>query len=140
MSEFESARDRLAIALDVESLDQAESLIEALAGAAGWLKVGGELFTVAGPPAIAAAAALLIAAVGVFFHAAVNQDKLQLVPPTGVVYEGEPRPTPEIWKRLLSPSHADSEYLRSRRSDKGRANSLTPPIWKRLQEPSRKRR
>jgi orotidine-5'-phosphate decarboxylase len=55
MSEFESARDRLAVALDVESLDQAESLIEALAGAAGWLKVGGELFTVAGPPAIAAA-------------------------------------------------------------------------------------
>jgi orotidine-5'-phosphate decarboxylase len=55
MSEFEAARDRLAIALDVESLDQAESLIEALAGAAGWLKVGGELFTVAGPPAIAAA-------------------------------------------------------------------------------------
>jgi len=55
MSDFESARERLAVALDVESLDQAESLIEALAGVPGWLKVGGELFTAAGPPAIAAA-------------------------------------------------------------------------------------
>jgi orotidine-5'-phosphate decarboxylase len=55
MSEFESARDRLAVALDVESLDQAEALVEALAGVPGWLKVGGELFTVAGPAAIAAA-------------------------------------------------------------------------------------
>jgi orotidine-5'-phosphate decarboxylase len=55
MSEFESARDRLAVALDVESLEQAEAVVEALADVPGWLKVGGELFTVAGPPAIAAA-------------------------------------------------------------------------------------
>lgn len=55
MSEFEFARDRLAVALDVESLDQAEALVEVLAGVPGWLKVGGELFTVAGPAAIAAA-------------------------------------------------------------------------------------
>jgi len=55
MSEFESARDRLAVALDVDCLDDAEALIETLAGVPGWLKVGGELFTVAGPPAIAAA-------------------------------------------------------------------------------------
>ncbi|MBW2667594.1 MAG: orotidine 5'-phosphate decarboxylase, partial [Deltaproteobacteria bacterium] len=55
MSEFEFARDRLAVALDVESLDQAEALVEVLAGVPGWLKVGGELFTVAGPAAIAVA-------------------------------------------------------------------------------------
>ena len=55
MSEFESARDRLAVALDVGSLDHAEALVETLAGVPGWLKVGGELFTTAGPPAIKAA-------------------------------------------------------------------------------------
>jgi orotidine-5'-phosphate decarboxylase len=55
MSRFESARERLAIALDVPSLEDAEALIEALAGVPGWLKVGGELFTAAGPPALAAA-------------------------------------------------------------------------------------
>ena len=32
-----------------------EDLVEVLAGVPGWLKVGGELFTVAGPPAIAVA-------------------------------------------------------------------------------------
>jgi len=55
MSRIESARDGLAIALDVPALAEAEALIEALAGVPGWLKVGGELFTAAGPPALAAA-------------------------------------------------------------------------------------
>jgi orotidine-5'-phosphate decarboxylase len=55
MSRLESPRDRLAIALDVPALAEAEALIEALAGVPGWLKVGGELFTAAGPPALAAA-------------------------------------------------------------------------------------
>lgn len=55
MGRFESARDRLAIALDVPALAEAEALIEALDGVPGWLKVGGELFTAAGPPALAAA-------------------------------------------------------------------------------------
>ena len=55
MSRLESARDRLAIALDVPALAEAEAFIEALAGVPGWLKVGGELFTAAGPPALAAA-------------------------------------------------------------------------------------
>jgi orotidine-5'-phosphate decarboxylase len=55
MNDSQSARDRLAVALDVETLDRAERLIEALAGVPGWLKVGGELFTVAGPSALAAA-------------------------------------------------------------------------------------
>ena len=55
MGRLESARDRLAIALDVPALADAEALIEALAGVPGWLKVGGELFTAAGPPALAAA-------------------------------------------------------------------------------------
>jgi orotidine-5'-phosphate decarboxylase len=55
MSRIESARDRLAVALDVPDLAQAEALIDSLAGVPGWLKVGGELFTVAGPAALAAA-------------------------------------------------------------------------------------
>jgi orotidine-5'-phosphate decarboxylase len=55
MSRPESARDSLAIALDVPALAEAEALIEALAGVPGWLKVGGELFTAAGPPALTAA-------------------------------------------------------------------------------------
>jgi orotidine-5'-phosphate decarboxylase len=49
-------RDRLAVALDVPTLDDARRLIDSIAGAAGWLKVGGELFTAAGPAAIQAAA------------------------------------------------------------------------------------
>jgi len=46
------ARDRLAVALDVPALASARALVEALAGVPGWLKVGGELFTAAGPAAI----------------------------------------------------------------------------------------
>jgi orotidine-5'-phosphate decarboxylase len=37
-------------------LKRAVSVIQALAGVPGWLKVGGELFTAAGPPALSAAA------------------------------------------------------------------------------------
>jgi orotidine-5'-phosphate decarboxylase len=50
-----SARDYLAVALDVPRLDTAEDLVRRLAGAAGWLKVGSELFTAVGPAALAAA-------------------------------------------------------------------------------------
>jgi orotidine-5'-phosphate decarboxylase len=56
MSRPESARDGLAVALDVPTLERAASVIRALAGEPGWLKVGGELFTAAGPPALKAAA------------------------------------------------------------------------------------
>ncbi len=52
---FASARDRLAIALDVPRLDTAEDLVRRLDGTAGWLKVGAELFTAVGPAALAAA-------------------------------------------------------------------------------------
>jgi orotidine-5'-phosphate decarboxylase len=55
MSRSEAARDQLAVALDVPDLARAEALIDALAGVPGWLKVGGELFTEAGPAALAAA-------------------------------------------------------------------------------------
>ncbi|MFQ5415576.1 MAG: orotidine-5'-phosphate decarboxylase [Myxococcota bacterium] len=55
MSRTESARDRLAVALDVPDLARAEALIDSLAGVPGWLKVGGELFTAAGPAALVAA-------------------------------------------------------------------------------------
>jgi orotidine-5'-phosphate decarboxylase len=51
------ARDRLAVALDVPGLAEAEHLIARLAGAPGWLKVGAELFTAAGPDALRAAGA-----------------------------------------------------------------------------------
>ena len=50
------ARDHLAVALDVPDLVAAESLIEGLDGAAGWLKVGSELYTSGGPAAVRAAA------------------------------------------------------------------------------------
>jgi orotidine-5'-phosphate decarboxylase len=50
-----TARERLAVALDVPTLAQAETLITGLAGAPGWLKVGSQLFTAAGPAAVAAA-------------------------------------------------------------------------------------
>ncbi len=46
------ARDFLAVALDVPSLDEAQQLIASLSGVPGWLKIGSELFTTAGPPAI----------------------------------------------------------------------------------------
>lgn len=54
--ELRGARERLAVALDVAGLDEARALIRQLGGAAGWLKVGAELFTAAGPAAVEAAA------------------------------------------------------------------------------------
>jgi orotidine-5'-phosphate decarboxylase len=42
-------RDRLIVALDVASVQEARQLVERLEGAAGMLKVGSQLFTVAGP-------------------------------------------------------------------------------------------
>ncbi len=45
---------RIAVALDVEDLDQAVGLARTLSGHVGWLKVGLELFTREGPRAISA--------------------------------------------------------------------------------------
>ena len=56
MAQASPARDRLAVALDVPSLAAAEELLRRLGGAAGWLKVGLELYTAAGPAAVEAAA------------------------------------------------------------------------------------
>jgi orotidine-5'-phosphate decarboxylase len=42
-------KDRLIVALDVPSAEEARRLVERLDGAAGMLKVGNELFTAAGP-------------------------------------------------------------------------------------------
>jgi orotidine-5'-phosphate decarboxylase len=42
-------RERLVVALDVPSADQARRLVDALSGAVGMFKVGSELFTAAGP-------------------------------------------------------------------------------------------
>jgi orotidine-5'-phosphate decarboxylase len=46
------AAERLFVALDVERLDQAEALLDRLAGAVGGCKIGSQLFTAAGPLAI----------------------------------------------------------------------------------------
>jgi orotidine-5'-phosphate decarboxylase len=48
-------RDHLAVALDVPDLASAEAMIGRLGGVPGWLKVGAELFTAAGPSAVSAA-------------------------------------------------------------------------------------
>jgi orotidine-5'-phosphate decarboxylase len=48
------ARDRLIVALDMPSLDEALALVERLAGVVRWFKVGSELFTGAGPAAVTA--------------------------------------------------------------------------------------
>jgi orotidine-5'-phosphate decarboxylase len=46
--------ERLIVALDVPTLDEAERLAAALAGSVGWCKVGLELFTAHGPAAVEA--------------------------------------------------------------------------------------
>jgi orotidine-5'-phosphate decarboxylase len=47
-------RDRLIVALDVPALAEAEALVERLAGVVSTFKVGSQLFTAAGPAAVAA--------------------------------------------------------------------------------------
>jgi orotidine-5'-phosphate decarboxylase len=44
------------VALDVSSLAEAEAWVERLEGVPGWLKIGSQLFTAAGPAAVVAAA------------------------------------------------------------------------------------
>jgi orotidine-5'-phosphate decarboxylase len=47
-----SMRDRLIVALDVDSLEQAQQLVRLLAGEVGMFKIGKQLFTHAGPQAV----------------------------------------------------------------------------------------
>jgi orotidine-5'-phosphate decarboxylase len=47
-----SMRERLIVALDIDSLDQARELVRLLAAEAGMFKVGKQLFTHAGPQAV----------------------------------------------------------------------------------------
>ncbi len=47
-----SMRDRLIVALDVDSLEQAQKLVKLLAGEVGMFKIGKQLFTHAGPQAV----------------------------------------------------------------------------------------
>jgi orotidine-5'-phosphate decarboxylase len=49
------ARDRILIALDVESQKDADALLDRLAGAVTGVKIGSQLFTAAGPAAVEAA-------------------------------------------------------------------------------------
>jgi orotidine-5'-phosphate decarboxylase len=44
-----TARDRLIVALDVKTADEARALVDRLSGKAGMFKVGSQLFTAAGP-------------------------------------------------------------------------------------------
>jgi orotidine-5'-phosphate decarboxylase len=46
------ARDRLAVALDVPDLAAARAAVARLGGVPGWLKIGSELYTAAGPAAL----------------------------------------------------------------------------------------
>jgi orotidine-5'-phosphate decarboxylase len=46
------AKERIVVALDVPTLDEAEALAASLAGEVGWLKVGLELFAAHGPDAV----------------------------------------------------------------------------------------
>jgi orotidine-5'-phosphate decarboxylase len=50
----ETSRDRLIVALDVESLAQAEALLDRLQGMVSRFKIGSQLFTACGPAAIEA--------------------------------------------------------------------------------------
>src|SRR5262249_2206698 len=47
-------KDRLIVALDVDSLDRALGLVDALAGQVTRFKIGSQLFTAFGPPAVEA--------------------------------------------------------------------------------------
>ena len=47
-----SARDRLIVALDVKTADEARGLVDRLAGRVGMFKIGSQLFTAAGPPLV----------------------------------------------------------------------------------------
>src|SRR6202171_6132053 len=49
-----SAKDRLIVALDVDSLDRAVGLVDPLAGQVSRFKIGSQLFTSAGPSAVEA--------------------------------------------------------------------------------------
>jgi len=49
-------RDRLIVALDAPTLSDAEALADRLAGVVRWFKVGSQLFTAAGPAAVASIA------------------------------------------------------------------------------------
>jgi orotidine-5'-phosphate decarboxylase len=49
-----SPQERIVVALDVPTLDEADTLARRLTGAVGWFKVGLELFTAHGPAAVEA--------------------------------------------------------------------------------------
>jgi len=85
--------------------------------------------------AMAAMTVVLVMAIGVGYYAVVDHDKPRFVPPTGAVYQGEPRPTPEIWKSVLSSSDGVSNPQESRRPHELDSYKPTPTSWKRLHDP-----
>lgn len=60
--------EHLAVGLDVPGLSQARELADALAGQVGWLKVGSELFSAAGPAAVETAGAAARVFLDLKFH------------------------------------------------------------------------
>jgi len=44
-----NAKDRLIVALDVKTVEEARALVDRLSGQAGMFKIGSQLFTAAGP-------------------------------------------------------------------------------------------
>ncbi len=69
-----------------------------------------------------------------------REDKPELVPPTGVVYEGEPLATPELWTKYVHSSPVDFPAIRSRRPVSADTDASTPAAWKRLHSQSLRRR
>ncbi len=67
------ARERLAVGLDLPSLERAAPLIDQLAGVVGWLKIGSELFGAAGPAAIVSARRAARVFLDLKFHDIPNQ-------------------------------------------------------------------
>jgi len=84
--------------------------------------------------AMSATTVVLVTTIGVGYYADVNRNKPQLVAPTGVVYEGEPRPTPELSKSALLSLDAAANPRVSRRRRKSGPHKSTPATWRRLQQ------
>src|SRR5437764_370525 len=88
-----SAREKLIVALDVETAEEARRLFDALRGSAGMFKVGSQLFTAAGPGVVrgivsAGARGFLVVTPGVRPAAAAHDDQKRVMTPAEAVRAG----------------------------------------------------